>query len=298
MKLRLTRVALLAAAIILMMLPACGGGAPATPPASSPSPAATPSAASAAALLTPATSTAMAPTVAASATTPAPTPALTPTAAGAATPAGAIMAGTPGIAATFAPPPSPALPTLAPTPVAPPPAAPTPTAVAIDQAPPTDGPVRVAIMPSRDHFAATLRIADVAPEGYNTIPPTSGRHWDAWSACGFYNYPLPDELLVHNLEHGNIVISYNLADDAEVAELRAAVAAVPLAAEFAIVRRYPRLPPGMVALAAWGALDRMLGVDAGRIAGFFEQYPGTAGPEFPNGLPCTTGVRMTPSSGG
>ena len=228
--------------------------------------------------------------------TPAPTLAPTPTAAGA-TPAGAITVGTPGIAATFAPPPSPALPTAVPTPVAPP-ASPTPAAVAIDQAPPTDGPIRVAIMPSRDHFAATLRIADVDPEGYNTIPPTSGRHWDAWSDCGFYNYPLPDELLVHNLEHGNIVISYNLADDAEVAELRAAVAAVPLAAEFAIVRRYPRLPPGMVALAAWGALDRMLGVDAGRIAGFFEQYPGTAGPEFPNGLPCTTGVRMTPSTGG
>ncbi len=298
MKLRLTRAAFLAAAVILMTLPACGSGVPATPPASSPSPAATPSAASAAALLTPATSTAMAPTVAASATTPTSTPAPTPTAAGAATPAGAITAGTPGIAATFAPPPSPSLPTAAPTPVAPPPASPTPAAVAIDQVPPTDGPVRVAIMPSRDHFAATLRIADVEPEGYNTIPPTSGRHWDAWSDCGFYNYPLPDELLVHNLEHGNIVISYNLADDVEVAELRAAVSAVPLAAKFAIVRRYPRLPPGMVALAAWGALDRMLGVDAGRIAGFFEQYPGTAGPEFPNGLPCTTGVRMTPSSGG
>ena len=297
MKVRLTRAAFLIAAVILMTLPACGGGAPATLPASSPSSAATPSAASAAALLTPATPTAMATRVAPPATTPALTPAPTPTAAGAATPAGAITAGTPGIAATFAPPPSPALPTAAPTPVAPP-ASPTPAPAAIEQAPPTDGPVRVAIMPSRDHFAATLRIADVDPEGYNTIPPTSGRHWDAWSACGFYNYPLPDELLVHNLEHGNIVISYNLADDAEVAELRAAVAAVPLAAEFAIVRRYPRLPPGMVALAAWGALDRMLGVDAGRIAGFFEQYPGTAGPEFPNGLPCTTGVRMTPSSGG
>ena len=292
MKLRLTRVALLSAAIILMTLPACGGGTPATAPASSPSPAATSSATSAdAPVLAPATSTAMATTVAPL------TPASTPTA-GAATPAGAITAGTPGIAATFAPPPSPALPTAAPTPAAPPPASPTPAPATIDQAPPTDGPVRVAIMPSRDHFAATLRIADVAPEGYNTIPPTSGRHWDAWSDCGFYNYPLPDELLVHNLEHGNIVISYNLADHVEVAELRAAVSAVPLAAEFAIVRRYPRLPPGMVALAAWGALDRMLGVDAGRIAGFFEQYPGTAGPEFPNGLPCTTGVRMTPSSGG
>ena len=163
---------------------------------------------------------------------------------------------------------------------------------------PTDGPIRVEAMPSRDHFPPQLKITDVIPSGYSTVPPTSGRHWGAWSDCGFYNHPLPDELLVHNLEHGNIIVSYNLSSDAEVAALRAAVEAIPLAREYAIVRRYLAIPEGMVAITTWGVLDRMEGVDPARIARFFADFPGNTGPEFANGLPCTTGIDMTQSSGG
>ena len=175
---------------------------------------------------------------------------------------------------------------------------PGPTEIAALMVQPTDGPIRVDAMPSRHHFPPQLKITDVIPGGYSTVPPTSGRHWGAWSDCGFYNHPLPDELLVHNLEHGNIIVSYNLASDAEVAELRAAVEAIPLAREFAIVRRYLAIPEGMVAITTWGVLDRMEGVDPERIARFFEDYPGNTGPEFANGLPCTTGIDMTQSSGG
>ena len=189
----------------------------------------------------------------------------------------------------LAPPAPPALPTSTLTPSPAPNAALAPTAV-----PYTDGPVAAAIMPSRDHFSRARRIAEIVPGGYSTIPPTSGRHWDAWAACGFYDYALPDELLVHNLEHGNIIISHNLPDEAQIAALRAAVADIPLASDFAIIRPYPALPEGMVALTAWGALDRMPGVNPPRIARFFADYPGTAGPEFANGLPCTTGVSMPP----
>ena len=44
---------------------------------------------------------------------------------------------------------------------------------------------------------------------YITLPPTSGDHWERWADCGFYDSGLPDELIVHNLEHGNIVVSYS-----------------------------------------------------------------------------------------
>ncbi len=213
---------------------------------------------------------------------PSPTPLPTPTP--------TIMPAVRGSALTLTPTQPPATP--APT------ATPTPTEVAAVMVQPTDGPIRVEAMPSRDHFPSQMKITDVIPEGYSTVPPTSGRHWGAWSDCGFYNHPLPDELLVHNLEHGNIIVSYNLASDAEVAALRAAVEAIPLAREFAIVRRYLAIPEGMVALTTWGVLDRMDGVDPERIARFFEDYPGNTGPEFANGLPCTTGIDMTQSSGG
>lgn len=175
--------------------------------------------------------------------------------------------------------------------------APTATVAALPAVRPTDGPIRVAAMPSRDHFPTHMKITDVIPGGYSTVPPTSGRHWGAWSDCGFYNHPLPDELLGHNLEHGNIIVSYILGTDAEVAALRAAVEAIPMAKEFAIVRRYEAIPEGMVALTTWGVLDRMRGVDPARIARFFADFPGNTGPEFANGLPCTTGIDMTQSSG-
>jgi hypothetical protein len=43
---------------------------------------------------------------------------------------------------------------------------------------------------------------------YNSNPPTSGPHWPQPANWGAYPTQLPDEQLVHNLEHGGIWISY------------------------------------------------------------------------------------------
>ena len=51
---------------------------------------------------------------------------------------------------------------------------------------------------------------------YNSVPPSSGDHWSVAQRCGFFNDPVPDEQIVHNLEHSNIVISYNLPNQADV----------------------------------------------------------------------------------
>ncbi len=184
------------------------------------------------------------------------------------------------------------LPTTAPTSTAP--AIPTETA---PEAAVTDGPLLTEVMQSRRHFPRPSKFTDIFPTGYNTVPPTSGPHWSQWSNCGFFTHNLPDELLVHNLEHGNIIVSYNFTDAARTEALRAALSTIPLAEEFAIARRYDAIPEGMVAITAWGVLDRMMGVDAERIAKFFRDYPGNTGPEFPNGLPCTTGIDLMQSSG-
>lgn len=51
---------------------------------------------------------------------------------------------------------------------------------------------------------------------YNTNPPTSGPHYDSWEKAGIYTTPLDDRKLVHSLEHGYVIISYNcqgLTDD-------------------------------------------------------------------------------------
>ena len=44
---------------------------------------------------------------------------------------------------------------------------------------------------------------------YNSSPPTSGPHYGTPAETGFYSTPLPPEQLVHNLEHGQIVIWYS-----------------------------------------------------------------------------------------
>lgn len=141
------------------------------------------------------------------------------------------------------------------------------------------------IMPTRQHVPEDQNVA------YNTTPPTSGDHWDWWARCGFYEDGLPDERIVHNLEHGNIVVSYNLPNGPELERLKEFMDGFELAPSWAITRYYDQIPEGTVALSTWGVLDTMVGVDEDRIENFFRTYAGTMGPEFPNGAPChTTGV--------
>lgn len=44
---------------------------------------------------------------------------------------------------------------------------------------------------------------------YNSNPPTSGKHYQDWIRSGIYTEPKDDRYLVHSLEHGYIIISYN-----------------------------------------------------------------------------------------
>lgn len=48
---------------------------------------------------------------------------------------------------------------------------------------------------------------------YDSMPPTSGPHWDTPADWGVYHDPVPEERWVHNLEHGGIVILYNCPQD-------------------------------------------------------------------------------------
>ena len=131
----------------------------------------------------------------------------------------------------------------------------------------------VEIMPTRDHVAQGQTVA------YSTTPPTSGDHWDSWADCGFYPDGLPDELIVHNLEHGNIVVSYNLASQSEIDQLRAALESIDLVEEWGVIRSYDKIPEGMVSVAAWGRRARMPGFDLEGLDSFFAGHAGAVGPE-------------------
>jgi hypothetical protein len=65
--------------------------------------------------------------------------------------------------------------------------------------------------------------APCGPDPYSSLPATSGPHWDPSGIAnwGVYSTPQNESQLVHNLEHGGIVIWYDpdALDDAQVAEL-------------------------------------------------------------------------------
>ena len=121
---------------------------------------------------------------------------------------------------------------------------------------------------------------------YNTKPATSGPHWniggEAPANWGIYKAPLPDEVLIHNLEHGGIGIHYNCTDCPELAqELESFYTTyttdpahrLPLypTSTKLIVAPYPDMPT-RIALTAWGRIDAMDTWDAERALKFIEAY--------------------------
>lgn len=140
--------------------------------------------------------------------------------------------------------------------------------------------VKQEIMRTKNHVDLNRDSAD-DDVVYNSFPPTSGDHWSAAQTCGFYEEPVPDERVVHNLEHSNIVISYNLPNEADVEALRDFYDDLDDSwrNHFTVVRQYDEIGPGQIGLAAWGVLDVMDGIDSGRILRFYEHYVGRLGPE-------------------
>ena len=119
--------------------------------------------------------------------------------------------------------------------------------------------------------------------GLNNRPPTSGHHWPRWAECGFYDEGLPDELVVHNMEHGNIVVSYNLVKREDIDSLKRSFSDISLSKLWGVARFYSGIPEGQISLSTWGITDSFTSVDTSRIRNFFEAYYGVLGPEK---VPC------------
>lgn len=56
---------------------------------------------------------------------------------------------------------------------------------------------------SQDHVQDGQRVT------YETDPPLSGSHYNAWLNPGWYEVAQPYERIVHSLEHGHVVIYYD-----------------------------------------------------------------------------------------
>lgn len=125
------------------------------------------------------------------------------------------------------------------------------------------------ILPGEDHPA------------YNSDPPTSGWHYPQPASAGVYDTPIGDEFLVHSLEHGYVIMSYDCGavpgSDCErmVADLSALFDRL-VGWKIIVV---PRPDMGsLLVLTAWGWIDRLDSYDEDRILAFVRSHR-NQGPE-------------------
>ena len=114
-------------------------------------------------------------------------------------------------------------------------------------------------------------------EPYNSSPPTSGPHYEIPAETTFFTEPLPTEQLVHNLEHGQIVIWYNPDAPAEtLSDIENIVQQEPLAS--AALPYTDIESPHQFVLTAWTALQRCEKESQEVVDDFRREYQGK-GPE-------------------
>jgi hypothetical protein len=131
----------------------------------------------------------------------------------------------------------------------------------------------------------------VPHDPYNSDPPTSGPHYATPAEAGFYEEAPLDEYLVHNLEHGHVIIWYNCSDldEAACTTLKDQIREVMSRAGLSVItgtskmNAVPRPTLGTrLALTAWGRLQRLDEFDSAAILRFVRAFRDHA-PE--NGAP-------------
>jgi hypothetical protein len=107
---------------------------------------------------------------------------------------------------------------------------------------------------------------------YNSMPPTSGPHYESLAPWGIHSEPIQNELQVHNLEDGGVIVQYNCPDSCPdiVAQLSRIVAAYDSSV---ILAPYPQMD-ATIALTAWRRIDKLRTLDEDRIVSFIEAYRG------------------------
>ena len=120
---------------------------------------------------------------------------------------------------------------------------------------------------------------------YNSDPPTSGPHYETPVEAGFYDEAPVDEYLVHNMEHGHVIIWYNCSalSEAECATLKTEIQGTMSAAGVSLITGTLKLVavprPSManeITLTSWGHIQRLDSWDRNAVLAFIKAYRDTA----------------------
>ena len=110
---------------------------------------------------------------------------------------------------------------------------------------------------------------------YSSVPATSGWHYfDAGAPAGWgvHQEALPDEVLVHNLEHAGVGVHYDCPDGCD--ELIAQLADIAGRYRKVIMSPYPGMDT-RIALTAWTYQDKFDEFDEDRVVAFIVGHMGS-----------------------
>jgi len=126
-------------------------------------------------------------------------------------------------------------------------------------------------------------------------PPVGGPHWsgggcdDPASAAAFcgpapwgiFRDPYEPETLVHNMEHGGVIVWYNTADTALRDELEAIVEARLEDDDLIVMAPYPDMEADTIALTSWTRIDKfpVSEFTAERVTAFIDAHQRRFNPE-------------------
>lgn len=123
---------------------------------------------------------------------------------------------------------------------------------------------------------------------YAQTPPVGGPHSTVWLRCGVYTEPVPDENVVHSMEHGAVWIAYDPALTADgVQKLKNLHG---LKAAYVVLSPFPGLPSKVVA-STWGHQLTADSADDPRLAEFVKAYAG-GGQGGEPGADCANGATL------
>lgn len=101
---------------------------------------------------------------------------------------------------------------------------------------------------------------------YPQSPPVGGDHAPYWLDCGVYDQVLPEEAVVHDLEHGTVVLHH--IPDLEESDRQLLASKLP---DNGIMAPYPGLRAPVI-VTVWGRQLELLGADDPRLDRFVAEY--------------------------
>ena len=136
---------------------------------------------------------------------------------------------------------------------------------------------------------------DYAADG-NSNPPAGGPHWGS-RACGddpvaapplcgpapwgIYRAPWPPETLLHNMEHGGVIVWYNTQNRDIVNELEDAIEERVRGGDLLVMTPYPGMEREQIAITAWSRIDAFPTADysLARVEAFIDAHMRRFNPE-------------------